>query len=181
MAPGPHGGPGGPRGGGPRGGFGGHGPGGFHGGHHGGWGHGPHRRRINVVPPKYTGGITSDSNGNQYVDENGKPISENAYRRKKYGNIKGTLLTLRLSTTGGMKEEMFKAKCATADELFSEKRITVTEYRKRKMEAAQVYYGYLKKIECITAEEYEAQMADFAQSIGATYTPQNTNANRRTR
>ena len=181
MAPGPHRGPGGPRGGGPRGGW-GPGPRGFHRGPHGGWGHGPHHRRpINVVPPRYTGGTISGSNGPDYVDENGKPLTENAYRRKKYGNVKGTVLTLRLSTTGAMKEEMFKAKCATADDLLKEKRITAAEVQKRKMDAATVFYGYLKKIGCITGEEYDAQMAEFAQSIGATYRPQQTNTNRRTR
>lgn len=184
MAPGPHGGPGGPRGGGPRGGFhGGHG--GFHGGwggHHGGWGHGPHHRRpIRVVPPKYTGGGTAAREESQYVDENGNPITEGAYRRKKYGTVKGTILGLRLNTTGAMKEEMFKAKCATADDLLNSKRITPAEAIKRKMDAATVFYSFLKQIECITQEEYDAQMTEFAQSIGGTYRPQNTNTNRRRR
>lgn len=184
MAPGPHGGPGGPRGGGPRGGFGGP-HGGFHGGwggHHGGWGFGPRpRRRINVVPPSYSGGGTDGNEEEQYVDENGNRLTENAYRRKKYGNVKGTVLTLRLSTTGAMKEEMFKAKCATADDLLKANRITNAEAVKRKMDAATVLYGYLKKIGCITPEEYDAQMTEFAQNNGGTYTPQNSNSNRRTR
>lgn len=173
MAPGPHGGPGGPRGGGPRGGF---------GGPRGGWGHGPHRGRpMRVVPPKYTGGGTAGSDEEQYVDENGNPITEGAYRRKKYGTVKGTVLTLRLSTTGAMKEEMFKAKCATADDLLNSNRITKAEAIKRKMDAATVFYSYLKKIECITSEEYDAHMTEFAQKNGGTYTPQNSNSNRRTR
>ena len=191
MAPGPHGGPGGPRGGGPRGGFhGGHG--GFHGGHgghhggwgghHGGWGHGPHHRRpIRVVPPTYTGGGTAGSNEPQYVDENGNELTELQYRRKKHGNVKGTILTLRLSTTGAMKEEMFKAKCATADDLLKGNRITSDEAVKRKMDAAKVFYDYLKSIECITQAVYDANMSEFAQSIGGTYTSQNSNSNRRTR
>jgi hypothetical protein len=187
MAPGPHGGPGGPRGG-----FGGHhgghhggGWGGHHGGwggHHGGWGYGPRPRRpINVVPPSYSGGGTDGNEEEKYVDENGNRLTENAYRRKKYGNVKGTLLTLRLSTSGAMKEEMFKAKCATADELLKGKRITSAEAIKRKMDAAKVFYGYLQKIGCINPEEYDAEMLAFAQSVGGTYTPQNNNTNRRTR
>ena len=193
MAPGPHGGPGGPRGGGPRGGgprgghhgggyHGGYHGGGYHGGHHGGWGHGPHRRPINVVPPKYTGGLTGGSSQEpQYVDENGNPLSEGAYRRKKYGTVKGTILGLKLSTTGAMKEEMFKAKCATADDLLRGNRITSAEAIKRKMDAAAVYFGYLKNIGCITLEEYDAEMMGFAQSVGGTYRPQNSNTNGRTR
>ena len=186
MAPGPHGGPGGPggpRGGGPHGGFGGP-RGGFGGPRGGGWGYGPHHGRpIRVVPPKYTGGRPASSNNDelQYVDENGNPITEAAYRRKKYGTVKGTILGLKLNTTGSMKEEMFKAKCATADDLLKENRITQAEAIKRKMDAAKVFYDYLKKIECITQEEYDVEMAEFAQSIGTTYRPQNTNTNRRTR
>ena len=181
MAPGPHGGPGGPRGGGPRGGW-GHGPRGGFGGPHGGWGFGPPRRRpIRVVPPRYSGGGTDGNEEERYVDENGNPLTENAYRRKKYGNVKGTILGLRLNTTGAMKEEMFKAKCATADDLLNSKRITPAEAIKRKMDAATVFYSYLKKIGCITQEEYDDEMTKFAQSIGGTYRPQNTNTNRRRR
>ena len=180
--PGGFGGPGGPRGfGGPRGGF----HGGYHGGwggHHGGWGFGPHhRRRINVVPPTYSGGRTDGNEEKKYVDENGNQLTENAYRRKKYGNVKGTVLTLRLSTTGAMKEEMFKAKCATADDLLKANRITNAEAIKRKMDAATLFYSYLEKVGCITHEEYDAYMVDFAQKNGGTYTPQNSNSNRRTR
>ena len=80
-----------------------------------------------------------------------------------------------------MKEEMFKAKCATADDLLKSNRITSAECIKRKMDAAKVFYSYLQKIGCITAEEYDAQMSEFANSVGGTYTPQNNNTNRRTR
>jgi hypothetical protein len=125
--------------------------------------------------------MNSGSSETQYVDEEGKPITEYQYRIKKHGSVKGRIMNLRLTTTGAMKEEMFKAKCATADDLLKGNRITSAEARKRKMDAAQVYYGYLKKIECITAEEYDTVMTEFAQGIGATYTPQNSNANRRTR
>jgi hypothetical protein len=125
--------------------------------------------------------MSSGSSETQYVDEEGKPITEYQYRIKKHGSVKGRIMNLRLTTTGAMKEEMFKAKCATADDLLKGNRITSAEARKRKMDAAKVFYDYLKSIECITQEEYDAHMSEFAQSIGGTYTPQNSNSNRRTR
>jgi hypothetical protein len=125
--------------------------------------------------------MNSGSSETQYVDEEGKPITEYQYRIKKHGSVKGRIMNLRLTTTGAMKEEMFKAKCATADDLLKGNRITSAEARKRKMDAAKVFYGYLQKIGCINPEEYDAEMLAFAQSVGGTYTPQNNNTNRRTR
>ena len=186
MAPGPrgHGGFGGHRGGGPRGGgFGG--PHGGFGGPHGGFFGGPHgrpRRHIRVVPPTYTGGTTNGGQSSEYVDENGKPIDESTYLRKKFGTLKGIRMTLQLATNGAMKEEMFKARCATADELLKDKRITAQEAVKRKMDAVNIFYGYLRDIEYWTPEEYDTAMADFAQKNGGTYTPaSNSNSNTNTR
>ncbi len=167
---------GGHHGGGPRGGF---GPGGF-GGPRGGFGGRPPGRPINVVPPTYTGGLSSGGQSTEYVDENGKSISEEKYLRLKFGTVKGSIMTVQLTTTGAMKEEMFKARCATADDLLKDKRITARESIKRKMDAVEIYYGYLKKIGYWTEEEYEQAMSEFAQKIGATYNaPSQSNQRRR--
>lgn len=175
MAPGPHGGPGGPRGPrgprgffGPRGGFGPHGgfgPGGPHGG-----GFGPRGGR----KPRPTE-IGNNSSGSSLLSDKIFYAVVGANRRKaelksKFGK-KATIMGLKLSTSGAFKEDLFKSRVKTADDLLSEKRITPDEAKKRKMEAAVAYYGYLRDIEYITQEEYDNEMQNYAQSIGATYTP----------
>lgn len=107
--------------------------------------------------------------------------SERAIRKEemkaKFGK-KATLMGLKLSTTGLFREDLFKTRIQTADELLAEKRITPAEAKKRKMEAATKYYDYLRKIGYVTQEEYDEDMLEFAQAIGASYTP---SGNRRTK
>jgi len=178
MAPGPHGGPGGPRGPrgprgffGPRGGFGPHG--GF--GPRGGFGPmGGGMRPGGMGPPPPTAVGNNSTVDETWTDKISNAISRHIRtkeeRKEKFGK-KATIMGLKLSTSGAFKEDLFKSRVKTADDLLREKRITPDEAKKRKMEAAVAYYGYLRDIEYVTQEEYDSEMQKYAQSIGANYTP----------
>ena len=163
---GPHG--GGPHGGGPRGG----GPrGGFHGGPRGFGG----PARWHGGPPPHTPVGNNHGGGESITAKITGSIVENAIaredRRRKFGFFKGTILGLKLSTTGSMKEEVFKAELSATDKLFQDRRLTTKEMRKRKMASAAKYFGYLHKIGFFDDSEYNREMQEFANEIGATYTP----------
>ena len=83
------------------------------------------------------------------------------------------IMGLGLSTTSSFREDLFKSRIKTADELLYEKRITNQEAKKRQMEAAFKYYGYLKEVGHYSQEEYDGVMLSFANSIGVEYVPIN--------
>ena len=115
------------------------------------------------------GGPSSESSG--FLDLFSKEGEIRKEELKAKFGKKATLIGLRLSTDGLFKEDLFRTRIKTADELLAEGVITKEEAQKRKMEAACKYYTYLRKIEYLTNEEYDEAMLEFAQSIGAKYTP----------
>lgn len=88
---------------------------------------------------------------------------------KRKGKIGGVITGFRIILSGGLRNQIFQGRMETIDMQLAENRITASQAKKRKMDAAKKYNRYLLKTGYINREEYVYGMQQFAEKIGVQY------------
>lgn len=87
--------------------------------------------------------------------------------KNKGSKIVGFLGATRLYTMGPLHYNIFTSRVEAATRDLAERRITEEQSKYRKLKAADKYYGYMFKVGIYTKEEFEYELKNFANEIGA--------------
>ena len=108
-----------------------------------------------------------------YITYTGNIQRNFKYSIQKKGILAGTLIGVRYYLTNSFHSSAFRNRLIAAQRAFELGKIDEHQLAVRKMQAANIYYSYLRKIGYYDDKDFTAEMHLFAMDNGITYNDTN--------